>query len=123
MSDPHFVGVLVLEPDPTDTTNERLVVASDSFAFYDNHGVKWVADKGEVTDGASIPGLIKLFLGRSFREPYLPAATLHDIYCRSKTRSCAATADMFCQALITNGVDYVRAGAMWSAVRAFGPHW
>ena len=123
MPDPHFVGLLQLEPDPTDKTEQMLVVVSESFPFFDTHGMEWTADKGAVTDGASIPGLLKPIIGKSFQTPYLPAAVLHDIYCKNKSRSWRQTDSMFYEAMITNGVNILKAATMWAAVYVFGPHW
>jgi len=123
MSDPHFVGILRLESDDSDPSGNTLVVASKHFAFYDDDGLAWEAKPGDKTDGASIPWLFKPIVGRSFQTPYLSAAVLHDIYCKSKVRTWQATDEMFYEAMITNGVNFVKAGAMWSAVYSFGPHW
>ena len=123
MSDPHFIGILRLEPVPTDASGNTLVVASKSFAFFDSDGVEWVTTQGDVTDGASIPGWLKWIAGRSFETPYLPAAVLHDVYCKNKSRTWQATDRMFFQAMTTNGVNEIKAFLMWQAVRIGGPHW
>lgn len=119
MSDPFFVGIPILIP--TEITGQLMV--RRKFAFYDSRGVKWTAEEGSIVDGASIPSALKPLLGHSFETPFLAAAVLHDIYCQSKTRSRKETNDMFLEALITNGVNWIKAYLMWAAVAAFGPRW
>ena len=123
MSDPHFVGILRLEPDTSDPTGLTLVVASKSFAFFDSKGTEWEARPGDITDGASIPAIFKPLIGQSFNEFYLEPATLHDIYCKNKTRTWLATDAMFYEALVTKGVSRPRAWIMYLAVVIGGPHW
>ena len=121
MPDPHFVGILKMEANPADPNT--LIVASRSFAFYDEEGLEWEANRGATTDGASIPTILKPFVGHSFETPYVPGATLHDIYCQIKTRTWKRTARMFRSALICNGVSRPRAVLFWSAVYFWGPRW
>jgi hypothetical protein len=115
MSDPHFYGILRLD--------ENSVVVSRTFGFIDSHKVNWAAPQGSMTDGASIPGIAKLVIGGSFQEPYLRAAVLHDIYCKSRVRSWQNTAKMFYEAMITAGTNIIKAQAMYWAVYLGGPHW
>ncbi len=119
--DPHFIGHLRLEPSDSDPT--QLAVASKHFSFFDENGVEWKASTGELTGGAHIPWYFKPIIGYSFQEPYLSAATLHNIYCRNKTRSWRDTDAMFLSAMLVSGVNPVKARLMWSAVYVFGPHW
>ena len=122
--DPFFVGVLRLAPDELDPA--LLVVQSKTFAFYDRDGVIWRANAGDIVGGAHIPGVLKPLFGRSFQEPTLRAAVLHDIYCASKVRTWRATTTMFYWALITSGVSVTKSHLMWAGVYAyylFGPHW
>jgi len=128
MADPRFVGVLSLSPysGPSPYTGYDATIAmsvDNDFSFIDSTRYVWTVHKGDVTDGANIPRLLKPIIGHGFQEPYMPAAVLHDIYCRSKVRSWQATHWMFREAMLTNGVNILRATYMWAAVFAFGPHW
>ena len=127
MADPRFIGVLNLSSyaglSPYGSSNGGPMIVNDDFSFIDRHSITWIAHKGEIVDGASIPPILKLIVGGSFRSSYLPAAVLHDVYCRNKTRTQAQTSEMFYEAMVTNEVNIVKALAMWSAVRIFGPHW
>ena len=124
MSDPRFVGVLSLaagsrpigEPGGT-------MILNDDFSFIDSRDVTWIAHKGDIIDGASIPKIFKRIIGGSFRSSYLPAAVLHDVYCASKSRPQKDTSRMFYQAMITNEVNPLKAWLMYEAVYRFGPQW
>ena len=124
MSDPRFVGVLdlVSKVSPFAGSGGTMEL-KDDFSFIDSYGIIWIAHKGDVVDGASIPKLFKLVIGGSFQSSYLPAAVLHDVYCGTKSRSQHDTSRMFREALITNGVNRIKAYAMWFAVYRFGPQW
>ncbi len=121
MNDAHFIGVLRLGESTVDPT--QLEVESKKFAFVDKRGVRWEAHPGDLAGGAHIPWYVKPILGGSYQEPYLRAAVLHDIYCRSKVRSWQDTHNMFYWAMIVSGVNVVKARIMWSAVWVFGPKW
>lgn len=116
--DPHFIGTLSLHQG----TGDNLVVDHD-FGFYDSEGLLWQVHQGDITNGASIPSILKPIVGQSFQETYLKAAVLHDVYCVSKVRSWQQTARMFYQAMTTNGVPWYKAYPMYLAVVSFGPHW
>ena len=124
MSDPRFVGVLnlVSKASPYAGSGGTMEV-KDDFSFIDSRGIIWTAHKGDVIDGASIPRLFKLIIGGSFQSSYLPAAVLHDVYCTNQSRSQQSTSRMFREALETNGVNRIKAYAMWFAVYRFGPQW
>ena len=118
--DSHYIGSLRLGPSAMDPTQLEV---KENFSFIDRHGIEWKARPGDLTGGAHIPWYFKPIIGHSFQEPYLSAATLHNIYCRNKTRSWQDTYAMFLSAMIVSGVNVVKARAMWLAVVLFGPHW
>ncbi len=120
-ADPRFIGLIRIEPNPSDTDKSMLV--GRDFSFIDSRGVTWTAHKGDITNGASIPNIFKIIIGGSYQMPYLPASVLHDIYCVSRVRPWRDTANMFYEALYTNGVFIAKARTMWLAVYLFGPHW
>ena len=123
MADPRFVGVLSLSSYTGPTTAFGEMVLNDDFAFIDARGVTWDAHKGDIVGGAHIPSIFKPLMGTSYETPYLGAAVLHDVWCRSMKRSWRDTDEMFREAMIVNGVSRVKADAMWFAVYIGGPHW
>jgi hypothetical protein len=115
---------LELVANPADSTGKTKKLADDLY-FVDTDKFVWKAGKNDITDGASIPGLFKAIIGESFEADFLPAAVIHDHYTdRShRVRTWRATAHVFYQAMLVNGVNVVKAKTMYFAVYTFGPHW
>jgi Protein of unknown function (DUF1353) len=123
MADPRFVGVLSLSSYVGPVTPFGEMVLDQDFAFIDSNSVTWDAHKGDIIGGAHIPAIFKPLMGTSYETPYLGAAVLHDVWCRSMKRTWQSTDAMFYEAMVTNGLNIVKAYSMWSAVYFFGPHW
>lgn len=103
---------------------DRKMKLLEEFAFVDDNGVRWVAPVGSVVDGASIPEILwNAATGTPFVGDYRRATVLHDVACQERTRTSADVHRMFFDAMITDGVAYLRATKMYTAVRLFGPHW
>jgi hypothetical protein len=119
----HFEGVLQTEwlvhagPD-------RKMKVLKNFTFVDDQGKRWVAPKGSVVDGASIPPeLWSSVIGTPFVGDYRRATVLHDVACQQRVEPHKAVHRMFYEAMIADGVDEIRAQVMYLAVRSFGPTW
>ena len=68
----HFSGEPILQPTG-DGRNMRLV---EDFSYTDANGATWTAQKGTVTDGASIPTALWPIIGSPFTGKYLNAAII-----------------------------------------------
>lgn len=100
--------------------NYRLVGNMQAARF----GVVWVVPDGFTTDGASIPPLCWPLVGHPYSPSSLRAAILHDWMCRNPAAHglpSAAVHRVFFDALRADGVAWLRARAMWWAVRWCGP--
>ena len=119
-----FIGELGLKLNDADPSG-RTMVLQDDFYFVDPGKLVWKADRGDITDGASIPEIFKPVVGGSFEKDFLPAAVLHDHYTTKEhyVRTWNATALMFYQAMVVRQVPAIKAKTMYYAVYAFGPHW
>jgi hypothetical protein len=84
---------------------------------------RWVAPKGAVTDGASIPQFFWTVLGGPYEDKYREAAVIHDYYCTIRTRKCTSVHSVFYQAMLVSGVNERRAWLFYEAVSRFGPKW
>lgn len=116
----HFVGELVLldlDPDGLRFT------LGQPFGYVDPSGTMWQAEKGLVTDGASIPRPLWSIIGGPFEGQYRRAAVIHDFYCDRKYRAWEKVHRVFYDAMITGGVSTVKAKLMYYAVWRFGPRW
>lgn len=116
-----FVGKLVLEP-PNCQTSGQCTLGED-FGYIDPRGVGWQAQKGNVTDGASIPVWAQPFVGVPFEPAYIRAAIIHDHYCDRNVRTWQETHRVFFDALLSSGVDRALAEILYGAVYLGGSRW
>ena len=61
-----FSGEIVLLPTGCQQSSECTL--GNNFGYIDSRNVGWEADKGDITDGASIPRWAQLFAGDPFEE-------------------------------------------------------
>lgn len=103
----------------------RMLLIQD-FSFIDSSGLTWLAPKGTVVDGASIPKPFWSVMGGPFEGQYRNASVIHDHYCETwKThgRSWKSVHKVFYYAMLAGGVPKSKAIAMYIAVRQYGPRW
>ena len=112
-----FVGSLIIE---VSNGNGRDVVVYQDFRYIDPDGRQWIACKGEVVNGASVPRLFWRLMP-PFTGKYRRASVIHDAYCRARSRGSREVHLMFYRAMRCDGVGSFQAGLMWLAVRIFGP--
>jgi hypothetical protein len=116
-----FVGDLVLKDN--DAKNGRNFELVEPFGYIDPNGVRWQAEKGLVTDGASIPQVLWSVVGGPYEGNYRRAAIIHDFYCDRKYRNWERVHRVFYDAMLTGGVNLLKAKLMYYAVWRFGPRW
>jgi hypothetical protein len=103
-----------------ETDNPDYFELSHEFGFKDRYDTLWVAPKGTITDGASIPAAFWLCIGNPMQGEYRRAAILHDFYYQTHERSKEWVDRMFYDAMIFNGTNSCKAYVMWKAVSWFG---
>jgi hypothetical protein len=116
---PHYVGDLVLSPNP-DGLHMKLL---RDYSFVDSKGQNWPVPSGMTTDGASIPQVFWSLVGGPYEGKYRNAAIIHDWYCDVRTRPWHDVDRMFYEAMLTSGVDDTKAKIMYLAVVFGGPRW
>jgi Protein of unknown function (DUF1353) len=94
-----------------------------AFKYIDPAGIEWSAPAGAVIDGASIPQVAWSLIGGPFEGRYREASVIHDVACVEKTRPWNAVHEVFYFAMLTSGVDPLKAKVMYAAVHHFGPRW
>jgi hypothetical protein len=85
--------------------------------------MKWIAPKGSIIDGASIPKPFWSVVGGPLDGAYRNASVLHDIACKDKKRPWEDVHLMFYQAMRCSDVPVAKAKMMYWAVYHFGPRW
>ena len=93
------------------------------FEFVDAKNEHWIAPRGSVVDGASIPQFAWSIIGGPFEGLYRNASVIHDVACDEKKRPWNLVHETFHSAMLTSGVDPTKAKIMYAAVYHFGPRW
>lgn len=123
-----FTGKLDLKrnPDPNDAKAWPCVMKY-RFGFQSLSGKGYQTERGDHTDGASIPGLLQWLVGDPFDEKFIAAAVVHDRYCdrnrKHRVYPWQFTHEMFHEGLSASGVGRKKAALMFYAVYTFGPRW
>ena len=106
-----------------DTKDHRLMRLEENFTYIDDNNIEWVARKGNLTDGASIPKYLWSIMGAPLAGKYRRAAVIHDVFCKNRSRTYGAVHAVFYEAMLADGVGKIKAKIMYWAVRNFGPKW
>jgi hypothetical protein len=100
----------------------RMKLLAD-YTYIDPSDVRWLASRGSVIDGASIPQFLWSFIGGPFEGKYRKASVVHDVACDEKTRDWRLVHRMFHDAMLCSGVVEWKAKVMFAAVFHCGPRW
>ncbi|MEB8386837.1 DUF1353 domain-containing protein [Rhodobacteraceae bacterium KMM 6894] len=120
--------------------NQRRMISSRKVPFYptlaqldfvDGGEATWIAPKGIVTDGASIPPIFVPIIGAPTSPEFVNAAAVHDAYCgigneqgaKFQSKPWQQVHIMFYDALLVGGVPELKAKLMFAAVWLGGPRW
>lgn len=106
-----------------DNKDHRLMRLEEDFVYIDDKGDEWIAPKGSITDGASIPKAFWSILGAPLSGKYRRAAVIHDVYCKNQLVPHEQVHEVFYKAMLTDGVGPRKAKLMYFAVKHFGPKW
>lgn len=107
----------------THSGKDRDMQLLEQFVFTAPDGKRWVAPKGSVVNGASIPDALWAAVGAPFVGDYRRASVIHDVACEKKQAPADAVHLAFYYAMRADGVGWVKANAMYQAVKRFGPTW
>jgi hypothetical protein len=101
----------------------RTMTLLSELRYTDPHGTVWVAPKGSVVDGASIPKYLWSLMGGPFEGKYRNASVLHDVAYEEHNRPWQDCDRMFYNAMRCSGVSVAEAKTMYYALYKFGHHW
>lgn len=105
------------------TPDERRMQLLENFTYIDPHGKRWVSQRGNKTDGATIPQATWSLVGGPFDGQYREAAVIHDAYCDSKTEPWRDVHRIFYYANRAAGVSELKAKILYGGVMLGGPKW
>ncbi|WP_299927160.1 DUF1353 domain-containing protein [uncultured Pelagimonas sp.] len=124
---------LRVEPKPVTIQRRpyKFFPTAATMNFVDSQGRNWVAPRGTLTDGASIPEIFTTIVGKPTSPEYVNAAAVHDAYCGIGNEAGTRWHDgrwedvhrMFYDGLIVGGTPEFRAKLMYAAVWLGGPRW
>jgi hypothetical protein len=101
----------------------RNMTLREDFAYIDAQDRRWMAPRGSVVNGASIPSGFWSFIGGPFEGKYRNASVVHDVGCEEMTASWEDVHRTFYEACRCGGVDETTAKMLYFAVYHFGPRW
>lgn len=76
-----------------------------------------------MVNGASIPKRVWDLVGGPWSGKYRNASVIHDWMCQTQAESWQVTHALFKEAMLTSGVDPLKADVMYAAVILGGPRW
>jgi hypothetical protein len=117
-----FAGKVVVEWLDDDPFVPTMRLAED-FAFEDANGKSWVAQKGHVLDGRSLPPAFRALVGQPFAGDYRKSCVLYDYYVHTMAEPWPDVHRMFYRAALAEGVDAVEAKVMYLVLFAQGSRW
>jgi hypothetical protein len=103
--------------------NGRTLTLLEDFSYTDPQGRAWVAPKGSVVDGASIPTWAWPIIGGPLEGKYRDSSVIHDVACIKHWAQWETVHEVFYWGMLASGVEEWRAKVMFTAVYHFGPRW
>ena len=119
---PGFVGRVVVEWLDDDPYVPRMRLAED-FGFRDTGGRQWLASRGQVLDGRSIPPLFRDLIGAPFAAEYRRSTVVYESQCRAMQAPWREVKRLFYEASLAEGVPGIDAKLMYATLYAAGPRW
>ena len=101
----------------------RRVKTLEELIYIDPKGKKWIAPKGSLVDGASIPEVFQDIMGTPFGGEYTLASVIHDVACIEQREPWEEVHKMFYDAMMASGVESQKAKMMYLAVYEGGGRW
>lgn len=84
--------------------------------FIDSDKRVWIAERGSIVDGASIPRALWVFAGSPFSGDYRRASVIHDTECQKKTSQQREVHKVFYEMMREDGVPKWKAWVMYKSV-------
>ena len=105
--------IWITDPDNPDRNMELL----EDFSYTDPNGRRWLAPKGSIINGASIPRPLWSSVGSPYTDDYRRASITHDVACNTSGVSRKEADVMFFHACRAGGCGLVQARILYAGVR------
>jgi Protein of unknown function (DUF1353) len=102
---------------------DRKMRLLDDVKYVEPDGKEWLAPKGSIIDGASIPRGFWSLVGGPFEGGYRDASVIHDVACDRRDAKWEDVHSMFYRAMRASGVGRKKAKILFTAVWHYGPRW
>jgi len=96
---------------------DRNMTIIEEFWYLDPDGKKWVAPKGSVINGASIPCPLWSMIGSPYTGDYRRASIVHDVACHDNLINRKDADVMFYHACLAGGCSFHQAKLLYAGVR------
>lgn len=96
---------------------DRNMKLLDDFWYIDPGGIKWLAPKDSVINGASIPRPLWTTVGSPYTDDYRRASIVHDVACNDKKIKRKDADRMFYFACLAGGCSEGQAKILYAGVR------
>jgi hypothetical protein len=121
-SPPQFGGKLVLEVLDDIELDHKLRLLED-FSFGDANGRVWLAPRGGVIDGTSLPRALRLIPGIPPETEFRKASVMHDYHSRARLESWREVRRLLYSASLHEGLGPTEAKLLYATVYAGGWRW
>jgi len=98
-------------------TGDRDMKLLEDFWYDDPKGGHWLAPKGSVINGASIPQALWSTVGSPYTDSYRRASIVHDVACGDSTIKRDEANEMFYYACLAGGCSFIQAKILYAGVR------
>jgi hypothetical protein len=117
-----FDGKVVLELLDDIEFDHKLKLVQD-FSFRDEQGHVWLAPRGAVLEGWSVPRELRTLPGLPVESDYRKASVVHDFHSRARSEPWRAVHRMLYAASLSEGISGAEAKMLYLAVYAGGWRW
>lgn len=100
-----------------DNENDRNMQMLEEFSYTDPHGRVWIAKKGDIINGASIPRPLWSTVGSPYTDDYRRASIIHDVACDTPAVDRKEADRMFYSACRAGGCNGTQASLLYVGVR------
>jgi hypothetical protein len=100
-----------------DTGSDRSMSLIEDFWYDDPKGRRWLAPKGSIINGASIPESLWIIVGTPYAGAYRRASVVHDVACETSSILREEADTMFYWACRAGGCSFSHASLLYTGVR------